>query len=100
MSSLQEILGKTYQSFSQMEQDVERAAKYDGFVTIRRNTDYSWERVIQKGSFRCYKDGSSKGEGIRRTAKSLCPFQLNFRRQQAIGVYHFTSKCNLMHNNP
>ena len=83
-----------------MEQDTERAAKHVGFVVIKRNTDYSSERVLQKGSFRCYKDGSSRGKGIRRTAKSRCPFQVNFRRQQATGVYHFTSKCNLVHNHP
>ena len=46
MSSFQGILTKSFSSFESLEQAAEEAVKADGFVVIRKSTEYSSERVM------------------------------------------------------
>ena len=99
MSSFEKIVENAYQSFKDLEQDVQEAASIDGFVVTKCNTSYPSEKVLLKGSFRCHKSGQSKCKHIGQdTSKTHCDFQLNFRLRQDDGTYHFTTKRNLVHN--
>lgn len=97
MSAFDDILAKFYASFVNMEIDVAEAARRDGFLVIKKNTDYTSERVIMKGAFCCHKSGAHKIVGGR-SIKSRCAFKINFRRQPATGVYAFRPNPVLVHN--
>ena len=96
MSSFQEILSKSFSSFESLEQAAEEAAKIDGFVVIRKSTEYS-EGIMLGGCLCCYKCGKSSGSS-RGAAKCGCLFHAWFRRQTATGTYFFTKNRNLEHN--
>ena len=70
-STLSTILAKSYRSFSELEQDVDEYAAVDGFVVVKYNTSYSKEKVIQRGNFRCHKNGMSKKQMLTRHLPSL-----------------------------
>lgn len=80
-----------------MEMDVAEAARRDGFLATKKNTDYTSERVIMKGTFCCHKSGGTKIVGGR-TNKTNCLFKLHFRRQTATGVCAFRPNPQLTHN--
>ena len=93
------IATNSYACFSQLEQAAEEAAQRDGFVIIKKRTDYAADRSIIKGTYRCYKSGASTSQIRRGTAKTDCPFIIHFRRQAATGVYFFTPNYEFTHNN-
>lgn len=97
MTSFNEILNESYNSFAQLEWDVEEASRRDGFRVIKKYTYYSPERVLLKGAFRCYKNGTSRAK-TPRTLKTNCPFKIHFRRQSTDDIYSFTSNHDLRHN--
>ena len=99
MSSFESILNTTYSSSAELEQDAHAAATKDGFVLTKCNTDYTVDKTVLKRSLRCYKSGTSKAQ-IRTSAKTDCPFKLNYRSQAGSGMYHFTSNHCLSHNHP
>ena len=69
MSVFSEIVEKSYPTFAQMEQDVEKASVIDGFKTIKKNTRPLAGGNLSGGAFRCYKSGTSKTR-TGRTAKT------------------------------
>ena len=97
MSIFSEIVEKSYPTFAQMEQDVEKASVIDGFKTIKKNTRPLAGGNLSGGAFRCYKSGTSTAS-TRGTLKTDCKFQLNFSRHRETGVYFFTKKRILTHS--
>ena len=97
MTAFDELLVKSYATFTEVELDVTEAARMDGFMVIKRNTERSDEKVVKKGTFCCYKSGVSKSR-TGRTAKTDCKFRLHFRMKSATGVYSFTRNHHLTHN--
>jgi FAR1 DNA-binding domain-containing protein len=78
------------------------AAVLVGFVLTKSNMNYSTEKVALEESFTCYKSGKSKIQSTskRGTAKTDCPFKLNFRFGATEMTYHFTESSELAHNHP
>ena len=99
MTSFNTILNKSYSSSMQLEWDVQESSGKDGFQVIKKNTCLSPEGTLLKGTFRCYKCGTS-GTRKRGTPKTDCQFKLNFRRQNRSGTYHFPPNHHLIHNHP
>jgi MULE transposase domain len=97
MSAFEEILSNSYSSFTTLEQAAQDAAKRDGFMIIKKSTEYSSDRVMMGGCIRCYKSGKRHGD-IRASAKTECPFYAWYRRHPATGVYFFNSNHKMTHN--
>ena len=99
MSPFESILNKIYSSSAELEQDAHAAATKEGFVLTKYNTDYASDNTVLKRSLRCYKSGTSKAK-IRTSAKTDCPFKLNYRIQAGGSMYFFTSNHCLSYNHP
>ena len=61
MPAFEAILTKSYTTFTDMELDVIRVARQDGFVVTKQNMNRS-EGVIERGRFCCYKSGRPRLE--------------------------------------
>jgi MULE transposase-like protein len=101
-SSFESLLPKSFPTFAELEREAMGAAALAGFVLTRSNMNYSTEKVVLKGTFRCHFCGKSNIQSTskRGTAKTDCPFKLNFRLGATEMTYHFTENCELAHNHP
>ena len=97
MSLFCEIVDKSYPTFTQMEQDVEKASVIDGIKTIKKSTRPLAGGILSGGAFRCYKSGTSIAP-TRGTVKTDCEFQVNFSWQRDTGAYFFMKKRILTHS--
>ena len=97
MSAFEEILNKSYASFGSMELDVLTAATKDNFTITKRNTERVSGNVMLKGTFCCYKSGTSRTNFVG-TAKTDCRFKVHFRMKPSTGIYTFTPNHHLIHN--
>lgn len=102
MSVIGEIVDKIYTTFESLEQDVHRAAGRDGFVVCKKNIDCSKDvaNKILKGKLSLSQKWQIQSTSKRGTAKTECPFRLNFRWGATDMTYHFTENCELTHNHP